>query len=852
MQADKQNAEQQPVQQSDVGLDARLLAATPTASFTVDGRGRVRHWNEAIERLTGVAAKDVVGKKAWMAFFTKKQSTPIELALRSEEEEVDDAFTFTAPHSQKPTKVRFTATPVLDDEGEPVGAVATLAEQNGHSKAQEHLDGLPTPVMSIDRDFNVTYLNQTGASVVGLTPEQAVGKKCYDLFKTSHCRTSQCRCAQAMQHDAVRTGETVADPEGLNLPIQYTATPIKDEKGEIVGALEYVMDITATKAAMNEAQQKVDNLNNLPTPVMAIDREFNVTFINPAGANAVGQTVEQAKGRKCYDLFKTPHCRTAECRCTQAMQQNGVFTGETVVDPSGIHLPVQYTGSPIKNEKGEIVGALEFVVDISETKRAIQDAKQKVDNLNNLPTPVMTLDREFNITFLNPAGASVVGLTPEQAVGRKCYELFRTPHCRTPECRCTQAMQQDGVFSGETAIDPHGKNIAIEYTGAPIKNSEGEIIGALEFVVDISERKQVLSDIIGVAEQLAQNNLTARADGQYQGDYLKIAESLNQAIASQHDTLAQVAEAVEQVSSASSQIASASQSVAQGASEQAASLEETSSSLEEMSSMTKQNAENTLAAKSLTNATKEVAEKGTLSMSEMTSAMGKIRQAAQSTAQIIRDINEIAFQTNLLALNAAVEAARAGEAGRGFAVVAEEVRNLAQRSKDAAQRTEELINESVSLAENGQVITQDVGGNLEQIVESVNKVAGLVAEIATASDEQSRGIEQVNLAVSQMDAVTQQAAANAEESSSATEELSSQAMELASLVGRFKLARNHSPQHQLAPPARQPRGLARGQSNNGRNGHTHHGYTPPPPVDRRAEQQTQPEDYENDPDFIDF
>jgi chemotaxis receptor (MCP) glutamine deamidase CheD len=83
-------------------------------------------------------------------------------------------------------------------------------------------------------------------------------------------------------------------------------------------------------------------------------------------------------------------------------------------------------------------------------------------------------------------------------------------------------------------------------------------------------------------------------------------------------------------------------------------------------------------------------------MVQMTDAMGENRAAAEGTATIIRDINDIAFQTNLLALNAAVEAARAGEAGRGFAVVAEEVRNLALRSKEAARKTEVLIKDSVA------------------------------------------------------------------------------------------------------------------------------------------------------------
>jgi methyl-accepting chemotaxis protein len=174
-------------------------------------------------------------------------------------------------------------------------------------------------------------------------------------------------------------------------------------------------------------------------------------------------------------------------------------------------------------------------------------------------------------------------------------------------------------------------------------------------------------------------------------------------------------------------------------------------------------------------------------MATMKDAMAKIRTSAEGTAAIIKDINEIAFQTNLLALNAAVEAARAGEAGRGFAVVAEEVRNLALRSKEAAKKTEQLIVESVKLAAHGASLSQGAGESLEQIVGAVGSVSAIIADIASASDEQARGIEQVNKAVAEMDEVTQQNAANSEESASASEELSGQARELTALVARFDL-----------------------------------------------------------------
>ncbi len=324
--------------------------------------------------------------------------------------------------------------------------------------------------------------------------------------------------------------------------------------------------------------------------------------------------------------------------------------------------------------------------------------------------------------------------------------------------------------------------------------------GVVEAVADpLAEANKVLT-------RLADRDLTARARTDFQGDYGRMMASLNEAAQKLEESLLHVSAASEQVASAASQIASSSQSVAQGATEQASALEETSSALIEMAAGTKRNAENAKAANSLAGNAKQSSVDGGAAMAQMTDAMSKIRTAAEGTAAIIRDINEIAFQTNLLALNAAVEAGRAGEAGRGFAVVAEEVRNLALRSKEAAKKTETLIGQSLDLTAQGEQISARVNSTLSQTVAAVGNVSEIVAEIARASQEQATGIEQSNRAVSQMDQVTQQAAANSEETSSAAEELAAQAQELASLVGQFQLGnggdtRRAAPAARRAPPA---------------------------------------------------
>jgi len=292
---------------------------------------------------------------------------------------------------------------------------------------------------------------------------------------------------------------------------------------------------------------------------------------------------------------------------------------------------------------------------------------------------------------------------------------------------------------------------------------------------------------VEVLERLAGRDLTARVEGRYPGDHGRIQRAVNATGEALQASLQQVSAAVGQVTDAASQIAASAQAVASGASQQAASLQATASTLAEVEEATRRTAGGAQEASALASAASARAAGGSAAVERLQGAMGHIRGAAEGTAQIIRDINDIAFQTNLLALNAAVEAARAGDAGRGFAVVAEEVRSLAQRAKAAATRTEVLIQESVRQAGEGEAASSQMAGALAEIVSGFTRVSALVDGIAEAARAQASGVEQVGRSVGEMDKITQQNAASAEQSSSAASELSAQAEELAAMAGAFRL-----------------------------------------------------------------
>ena len=316
-----------------------------------------------------------------------------------------------------------------------------------------------------------------------------------------------------------------------------------------------------------------------------------------------------------------------------------------------------------------------------------------------------------------------------------------------------------------------------------LKLNRSDELGDLSHALD--DMADSMSQRADLVEKVAEGDLTLHVTLSSEKDTL--GRALESMLKNLNQMMAEVSMSSERVNAGSTEIAGASQSLSQGGSESAASLEEITSSVTEMASQSTANAGNARQARELSANAQKYAGEGNERMKEMVRAMTKIQDSSQNISKIIKTIDEIAFQTNLLALNAAVEAARAGQHGKGFAVVAEEVRNLAARSAKAARETADLIEGSVDVTTEGATIAGQTAAELENIVNEVNKVTDLVAEISHVSEEQAEGIRQVNIGLEQIDRVTQQNMAMAEESAASAEELSGQAERLQEMLKRFKL-----------------------------------------------------------------
>ncbi|TWG87227.1 methyl-accepting chemotaxis protein [Cupriavidus gilardii J11] len=299
--------------------------------------------------------------------------------------------------------------------------------------------------------------------------------------------------------------------------------------------------------------------------------------------------------------------------------------------------------------------------------------------------------------------------------------------------------------------------------------------------------EQPLSEAVYIAETVAAGDLSQEFETERGGDFGRLLGGMGKMEDMLTDLVARIKASSDAIGVASQQIAAGNLDLSQRTEEQAATLRETASSMSELTGMVARNTDRARSANGLAESASRIAERGGEVMHDVVKTMDAITRSSQKVTDIIEVIEGIAFQTNILALNAAVEAARAGEQGRGFAVVAGEVRTLAQRSAAAAREIKGMIEDSAQQVVSGSTLVGQAGDTMQEIVDVVRRVTGLLGEIAAASEQQSSGIAHVDEAMRQMDAVTQQNASLVSEAASTSTSLAEQARQLQRVVGEFKL-----------------------------------------------------------------
>ena len=428
--------------------------------------------------------------------------------------------------------------------------------------------------------------------------------------------------------------------------------------------------------------------------------------------------------------------------------------------------------------------------DIARANEKIDQLQQSLKNQADSDAAIAQLDKiatlKAKVLAMN-SQAAVLKVTAKdaQAMGQFVAQEYR------PAMQALQQAHQEFVALQEAAsqatreaYEERGRKTALASTVGVVVLVVVLLLGAGVLIRSI---QRPLVQANALAARIAGGDLTAEVDtsrGDEFGELMRSLQHMNQSLARM---VSEVRSSTDNIATASAEIAQGNADLAHRTEQTSANLQSTASSMDHLTGTVQHSADNARQASQLAANASSVAQRGGEVVTQVVSTMQQIDASSKKIADIISVIDGIAFQTNILALNAAVEAARAGEQGRGFAVVASEVRSLAGRSAEAAKEIKSLIVTSVEKVETGTQLVTDAGRTMDDIVQSVRRVADVIGEITAAATEQSSGIAGVNQSIGDLDQMTQQNAALVEESAAAAESLREQAERLKQVVAVFKV-----------------------------------------------------------------
>ncbi len=679
------------------------------------------------------------------------------------------------------------------------------------------VDKVSAAIMMVDRDFVVTYVNEptrellkkNEAAFRAVWPSFNVDKiigTCIDTFHKNP--EHQRKRLSDTSHLPIRTEIAIGD-----LKIELLVNGAFDAKNNHVGNILEWRDVTEERlnagmlAAIDKAQA-----------IIEFSTDGKIQNANENLLKTLGYSLDEINGQH-HSMFVDPAYRQSpEYRAFWEKLGRGEFNSGQYkrVGKGGNEIWIQASYDPVLDANGKVLKVVEIAIDITEEKRRSVDYEGQIAAIRQIQA-VIEFSMDGKVLNANDNFLKALGYSLDEIKGQH-HSMFVDPAYRqSPEYRAFWEKLGRGEYDAGQykRIDKGGSEIWIQASYNPILNADGKPFKVVKYATDVTAQARA-NHLIQLAVQQTQevvkaaeaSDLTPRIPMEGKsGDIAALCSGVNGLIETMASVIKKIKGAAGEVSNASAEISASTTDLSQRTEEQAASLEETSASMEEMAATVKKNAENAQQANQSASGTREVADRGGQVVAQAVEAMARIEESSRKISDIIGVIDEIARQTNLLALNAAVEAARAGDAGRGFAVVASEVRSLAQRSSQAAKDIKDLITNSNGQVKDGVGLVNRAGTALTEIVNSIKSVAELVADIATASSEQSTGIEQINRALTQMDEVTQQNSALVEENAATAKTLEQQSLTMTAEVSVFKIGdENNAPimspvlKRPVAPP----------------------------------------------------
>jgi PAS domain S-box-containing protein len=490
-----------------------LVEGSPDAIFVKDAQGRYLFINATFAYWTQKSSRELIGKKDGDLF---KQEVAGRLADLDQqvllngqpltEEIVLDDLTMEGGAERS---LVLTEIPFRNHAQQVIGLICVardntlrklMEEELRESKqfSEQIIDSAREGIVVYDADLRYSLWNSFMEEFTGIPSHKVIGRHPIEIFPTIREQGTLDLIELALK------GETLTSPDFLINSLQgsknawavYQFGPLRDLKGEIIGVIATVTDITERKkieAALRRSQQfNQQVIANASEGILVCDRELRCMVWNPVLEELSGENGEAALGRSILDLL--PHWREEGLTemLVQALQGDMVESPDFKLDRSRqIWVSAKY--SPLRDADEEIIGVIGVLTDTTARRKAeeaLRESQQfNIQVIDNALEGIAVYDRELRVVVWNPFMEELLDTHKAHVLGAHVLEVF--PHLRGSESQeCWERALAGETIQGRELQLNDSKEKWVSASYGPLRNPRGELVGVIVTMRDITARKE--------------------------------------------------------------------------------------------------------------------------------------------------------------------------------------------------------------------------------------------------------------------------------------------------------------------------------------------------------------------------
>ena len=497
-------------------LLATTLASIGDAVIVTDTQGHVTSLNAEAERLLGWKNSEVVNRPLSDVFrifdehSRRPAENPVNRALREGVVVGLANHTILVSRDGKEIPIDDSAAPIRQGDGPVLGVALVfrdVTEQRVAQRAQARLAAIVEFSGDAIITKNLASIIQTwnvGAEqLFGYRAEEVIGKPITIIFPDDRLNEEDAIIEKLRRGQAVERLETVRmAKDGRHIPVLVSISPLKDSDGNVTGASKIIHDVTdivaAREALIREKELISTTLASIGDCVIVTDTQSRVTFLNPEAERLTGWTNSNAEGRPLSVVFRIVNERTrrvAEDPVEKVLRLGtivGLANHTMLLREDGAEFLIDDSAAPIRDKDGSLFGVVLVFRDVTEQRKLYEAREQLAAIVEYSGEAIATKNLDGIIQTWNASAEKLFGYRADEIIGKPVTILIPPERLSEEEEILSRLRRGLPAERLETIrLKKDGTSIPVSVTVSPIKDPDGDVIGASKLIQDITARNRL-------------------------------------------------------------------------------------------------------------------------------------------------------------------------------------------------------------------------------------------------------------------------------------------------------------------------------------------------------------------------